>query len=176
MSETSARASRFAFWFGSFARKGLIGARRAGAPAEGPAAAGDDVPAPVAGRAPAVSGLAAFGAKLGSSPVSRFWAGIGAALETVGRIGDGSPPREGPVVGAARPVPAGDAPWFAPIAGGAPAGGPGRGGIAGGGPAADAGRCAATPRGAVGRAAAPGGTKGRAGPRAAGAGLGGGGG
>src|ERR1700722_12341563 len=31
MSETSARASRFAFWFGSFARNGLIGFRSAGA-------------------------------------------------------------------------------------------------------------------------------------------------
>src|SRR5687768_14574470 len=45
MSDTSARASRFAFWFGSFARNGLIGDRPAGVASALPRA-DDDVASP----------------------------------------------------------------------------------------------------------------------------------
>src|SRR5688500_6525127 len=105
MSETRARARRFACWLGSLARNGLMGARRAGALAATAAPAGA---AGAAGRLCEVSPLAARGAKLGRSPVSRF-AGMGGAFETVGRIGDGSPPRDGPLVGPARPAVGGTA-------------------------------------------------------------------
>src|ERR687893_398892 len=56
MSDTSARARRFAFWLGSFARNGLIGARRAGADGWPPVA---DFVVPAGGGEPGDTGLAA---------------------------------------------------------------------------------------------------------------------
>ena len=175
MSETRARASRFAFWFGSFARKGLIGARRAGAGAP------DVPPAAVAGFAGRPAGGALDGGaaeagrcgNVGRSAVLEGAEAIGVVLETVGRIGEGDPPFAGPTLGAARPEAGAaggtnggwdptdgpEAPWAgargAPLAGGAPAGW--------------GGRCAATPSGAVGTVAALGGTNGRGAPLAGGA-------
>src|SRR5688500_14885761 len=97
MSETRARASRFAFWFGSLARKGLIGARLAGV-APAPAPPGGE-PVPAGAAAP---GLAPRVAKCGRSSPAVLAGAIGVAFETVGRIGDGSPPRAGPVDGPGR--------------------------------------------------------------------------
>jgi len=79
MSDTSARASRFAFALGSFARNGLIGARAGAAPG----AAADD--------AGGVGAAAAAGAGAG---------GIGgAAVGAVGRGGAcGTPPIGGGTV------------------------------------------------------------------------------
>src|SRR5688500_15421823 len=98
MSETSARASRFAFWLGSFARNGLIGARRAG------------VGVPVAvnpGRGAAGGALdaGAFGRSGNEGRSAVFVAGgaTGVVFETVGRRGEGEPPFAPPVLGAARP-------------------------------------------------------------------------
>src|SRR5687768_16891307 len=100
MSETSARASRLAFWFGSFARNGLIGARRAGV----------GVPAaPEAGREAGAAGALGTGADFGRSgnagrsAVRVAGAAIGVLLETVGRSGEGDPPLAPPPLGAARP-------------------------------------------------------------------------
>src|SRR5688572_25314334 len=167
MSETSARASRFAFWFGSLARNGLIGARLAGAPGVEPPAAAEPPAGPAGapagrdGAGTAGAGAPARGAKVGRSAVLERAAGIGAVLETVGRIGDGSPPFDGPTLGAARPAPPEAAAAGNALAEGGPAGAC-RGGIAGGTPAA--GRWAGIPSGAVGATAAAGGTNGRGAP------------
>src|SRR5687768_17177372 len=107
MSETSARASRLAFWLGSFARKGLIGARRAGVAAPGEPDAGRGA---AGGAALGAGAGAAFGrsGNAGRSAVLVGGAATGVVFETVGRSGEGDPPFAPPALGPARPD-AGDA-------------------------------------------------------------------
>ena len=116
------------------------------------------------------AGLAAAAGRCGKAGRSAVFVGagaIGVVLETVGRSGDGDPPLlAGPVLGAARPDPAGGTNGgAAPAPGAAPDGGTRCPAPAAGG-AVCGGRCAGTPSGAVGTAAGAGGTNGRGGPLA----------
>lgn len=171
MSETSARANRLAFWFGSFARNGLIGARRAGVgapPGAGTAPIAGGFGAALAGAPTAPGADAGRCGNAGMSAVFVAVGAIGGALDTVGLSGDGEPPFAGPTLGPARPdaAPAGGADGGTNGGrddAGAPAGFVARGAPLAGGvpPAGCGGRWAGTPSGAVGTVAADAGTKGR---------------
>src|SRR5271156_4959472 len=85
MSDTSARARRLAFWFGSFARKGLIGRRSCGAAPgtggiDGTVTALGDTPGGVGARGFPVSPVGAAATGGGASCVGAGAAGRGAAV------------------------------------------------------------------------------------------------